>query len=83
MSKILGKPKSKVLPLFHSFTGCYSVSSFSGKGKNRAWSTWNSCPDLTEAFTAILETPEVLGQGEVFDVIERYVVLLDAKTGDI
>ena len=39
ITKALGYSVSRVLPLFHSFTGCDSVSSFSGKGKKSAWST--------------------------------------------
>ena len=50
LSSILGPDKCKALPVFHSFTGCDTVSSFSGKGKKSAWEAWNSYPLVTEAF---------------------------------
>ena len=39
---ILGEEKSKVLHIFHAFTGCDQTSAFQGRGKNTAWSTWMS-----------------------------------------
>ena len=42
--------KYLALPMFHEFTGCDTVSSFSGKGKKTAWETWNVFPVITNAF---------------------------------
>ena len=39
-----------VLPVFHVFTGCDTVSSFGGRGKKTAWKIWQVFPDVTEAF---------------------------------
>ena len=83
ISKVLGNPVSRVLPLFHSFTGCDSVSSFSGKGKKSAWTAWSSCPELTTAFHCIFEDPQSFTTQDVFEKIERYVVLLFDKTSNM
>ena len=47
---ILGAKKCLALPMFHAFTGCDTVSSFSGRGKKTAWETWNVFPEVTDAF---------------------------------
>ena len=39
IAKSLGSEKPKALPMFHAFTGCDTVSSFSTKGKKTAWDT--------------------------------------------
>ena len=41
--------KAKALPMFHSLTGCDTVSSLVGNGKKMAWTTWNVLPELTDA----------------------------------
>ena len=46
----LGDDKSKVLPVWFAFTGCDTVSAFSGGGKKIAWDTWNAFPDIEDAF---------------------------------
>jgi len=33
-----------------TFTGCDTVSMFSGKGKKSAWNAWQSFPEVTKAF---------------------------------
>lgn len=49
----LGTEKCMGLRGFHAFTGCDSVSFFSGKGKKGAWKTWMACESATEAFKFI------------------------------
>ena len=46
----IGVDKCLTLPMFHAFTGCDTVSSFSGRGKKTAWETWNVLPEVTDAF---------------------------------
>jgi len=45
----LERSKAKALPAFHALTGCDVTSSFFGKGKKKAWSVWQSYPELTQA----------------------------------
>jgi len=47
----LGPQRSRALPLFHAFTGCDTVSSFSNIGKKTAWMTW----EAHQAVTSTLE----------------------------
>ena len=61
--------------MFHSFTGCDTVSSFHGKGKMSAWETWSRFPVLTPVFAALSSpVPEVAS--DMMAVIEWFVVLL-------
>ena len=53
----LGKDRSMTLPIFHSFTGCDTMSSFLGKGKKSAWEAWKSYPDVTQAFLHVARFP--------------------------
>ena len=41
ISRALGKQKSLALPVFHSFIGCDTTSTFFGKGMKIAWEAWN------------------------------------------
>ena len=50
----LGVEKCLALPMFHAFTGCDTVSSFSGKGKKTAWETWNVFPEVTNTFLSLM-----------------------------
>ena len=54
----LGPEKSKALSMFHSSTGCDTVSSFSGKDKKTAWKTWLSYHEVTNAFNLQSDRPE-------------------------
>ena len=42
------------LPVFLAFTGCDTVSAFSGGGKKSAWETWKSLSEVTIAFNELL-----------------------------
>lgn len=69
------------LPVFHSFTGCDTVSAFAGRGKKSAWNTWQVFPEVTNAFESLLlmeETSET-----VMAALERFVVLLYDRTSDM
>ena len=70
------------LPVFHAFTGCDTVSAFGGRGKKRAWSTWQVFPEVTEAFESLLLMEEEISE-TVMSVLERYVVLLYDRTSDL
>jgi len=53
----LGSLKSRSLPIFHAITGFDNTSSFSGKGQNSAWDTWNAYPAVTDTFLALGSKP--------------------------
>lgn len=61
-----------MLPLFHAFTGCDTVSCFNGKGKKSAFEAWEAFPAVTEGFILAIEgrTEEAMA------IIEKYVINL-------
>ncbi len=50
ISSNIGPQKAKALPMFHSLTGCDTVSSFAGHGKKSCWDVWKSFPQLTDTY---------------------------------
>ena len=66
------------LPFWFSFTGCDTVSQFSGRGKKTAWETWGSFSQVTETF-ARLSSGGLLTASDL-QILERYVVLMYDRT---
>ena len=75
----LGTVKSRVLPLFHAYTGCDTVSSFSNRGKKTAWDVWKTYDKLTDAFDLVMLTSGELNE-EMISTTERFTVLLYNRT---
>lgn len=48
---------SKALSMFHVFTGCDKVSSFTGIGMKTAWETWKTYDAVTNAFLELSKCP--------------------------
>lgn len=71
--------KSHALPFFHAFTGCETVSSFSGRDKKSAWKTWMSHLAITDTFTA-LSRPITCINTTILENIERFVIKMYDKT---
>ena len=46
----LGLDKSKIMSIFHTFSGCDTTSSFHGRGKKSAWESLVSFPEVKVAF---------------------------------
>lgn len=76
----IGREKCLALPMFHAFTGCDTVSCFSGRGKRTAWETWNVFPEVTDAFISLMRQPQQSEVDTAMAVLERFVVLLYDKT---
>ncbi|XP_014664507.1 PREDICTED: uncharacterized protein LOC106806883 [Priapulus caudatus] len=72
MARALGPERCIALPMFHSFTGCDTVSSFGGRGKKTAWDTWTTFDDVTRAFCVLAATPEAIE--DWMGPLERFVV---------
>ena len=53
----MGPDKAGCLPMFHSITGCDTVSSFNGVGKKKAWEVWQACNEFTETFQRLSTPP--------------------------
>ena len=65
--------------MFHSLTGCDTVSSFVGRGKKTAWSVWNAMPQLTDAILTVSSAPSEMEE-DVLRTIERFIILLYDRT---
>ena len=76
----IGLDKCLALPMFHAFTGCDTVSCFSGRGKRTAWDTWNMYREITGQFASLMKKPKLGDVDAAMDTVERFVVLLDDKT---
>ena len=63
-----------ILPMFHAFTGCDTVSAFHGRGNKMVWNTWKVYLEVIKAFEEFL-----LMQSEISDLametFEQFVVL--------
>ena len=80
LSAQLGDARCKALLLFHSLTGCDTVSHFLGCGKKTAWSAWQNTSDLTDALIEITRDPKLLNQqSQNMKIIERFVVVMYSK----
>ena len=75
----LGAVRSKVLPMFHAYTGCDTVSLFANREKKTAWDIWKTFDNLTEAFHSVIVDPDTITE-EVLSTIERFTVLLYNRT---
>ena len=74
----LGPQRSKALPMFHSITGCDTVSFFSGRGKTSAWDVWSVFPQITDTFSMLASVPEEIPE-QAMALVERFVVLLYSR----
>jgi len=81
----LGQDKCIGLPLFHSFTGCDTTSSFFRKGKKMALEVWNSFPEITSVFSKVTLQPfeDFNADSLNFRMLERYTILLYNKSSTL
>ena len=69
-------------PIFHAFTGCDTVSPFSGRGKRTAWAAWRAFTEVTDAFIEREFMPSEVSE-ESMSWLERFVELMYDHTSDI
>ena len=78
----IGSETSKILALFHAFSGCDTTSSFHGKGKKSAWEALISFPEVKIAFQ--LMVAHLLDafdeKAKHFALLERFTVILYDRT---
>lgn len=79
----LGPQKCIGLLMFHSFTGCDTVSAMFGIGKKKAWQLWRTYDQITPTFACLSSTPPQEISNSVYTDLERFVVLLYDKTTSI
>lgn len=78
----LGRDRARVLPMFHSLTGCDTVSFFSGRGKKTAWDVWKVFPELTPILNTLMEMPDDIDDA-CMRVIERFTALMYDRTSNL
>ena len=77
----LGPQKCISLPLFHSYTGCDTSSSFLGIGKKTAWAAWEAYPEITDTFMALAEDPLLFSMDSIhMERLERWTVIMYSKS---
>ena len=77
----LGPRKCLALPLFHSFTGCDTTSSFLGIGKKTAWAAWDAYPQLTDTLLALSDEPDLISLDSIhMERLERWTVIMYSKS---
>ena len=72
----LGAEKSKVLLLFHAFTGCDQTLFFANGREKKAWSTWHNFDEVTEIFVKLSSSPTIKAVTDAMPMLERFVVLM-------
>ena len=79
ISNALGIPVCEALPFCHSFSGCDTTSSFTGRGKKTFYDVWKIYPDITAIFRKLSKgVPEV--SDEDLQHIEKCVASLYSNT---
>ena len=81
ITQTLGPEKSLSCPLFHSFTGCDTTSSFLGIGKKTAWAAWQGYPELTETLLTLSDDPTLLTLDSIHMArLESWTVFMYSKS---
>ena len=78
----LGQDKASVLPMFHAFMGCDTVSFFGGRGKKTAWDVCVVFPEFIQVLRSLKTLPVKIDDA-CMSVIERFVVLLYDRTSSL
>ena len=80
-----GRPKSQVLPVFHTFSGCDTTSAIKGKGQKSIWQAWQADTEVTETSVYLASHPfQILDlENEHFQKLEKLTVVLYDKTSPL
>ena len=81
MCKTLGPSICDGYLFFHSFSGCDTTSSFSGKGKKSFYDTWKNFPEITPelAQLSLIDKSIHIFEADVQD-LEQFVASLYSRT---
>ena len=81
----LGREKLLALPVFHSFTGCDTTSTFYGRGKKSTWEAWKCFNDVTQAFTYMALHPFAALSVDTphFQLLEHFTVIVYDMTNEL
>ena len=74
---------SNALPaVFHAFTGCDTVSNFTGRGKKTAVTVWKNLPAVTDTFLQLATTPTSPISEAHMKNLERFDILMHDRTSN-
>ena len=81
----LGREKSIALPLFHSFTGCHTTSTFLGKGMKSVSEAWKSFPEVKNAFLHMASNLHTspTNKSKLCKLLGHYCVVVYDKTSNL
>ena len=82
--KKLGGDVADAMPVFHSFSGCDSVSAFFGHSKNaqfKAWMNHSKLTELTAALRGLSCCPNMETVKNSMEIIEPWVMSWYNKAG--
>lgn len=74
LANTIGPDRCSGMMFFHAFTGCDTVSGFSGKGKKSFWKAWKAMPEVTHVFKE-LSRPVNAVEIRHMDVLARFVIV--------
>ena len=80
LAMTLGPQKCTGLPLFHSITGCDTVSAMYGVGKKKAWQLWQTYDHITTTFASLSSNPPQEISDSHYAELECFAVLLYDRT---
>jgi hypothetical protein len=80
IAALVGPGKCAVLPFWHAFSGCDTVSSFSGRGQKTVMEAWNRFDIVTPVFVPHSNAPEKLSQDQL-SVLGKFIAYLCDKSG--
>ena len=64
--------------MFHSFTGCDTISHFAHVGKKTAWKVWETHEDVTAAFYKLCGAADE--RSHVYSALKRFTILMYDRT---
>ena len=64
--------------MFHSFTGCDTVSHFAHVGNKTAWKVWETHDDITAAFCEQRGAADE--RSHVYSALKRFTILMYDRT---
>ena len=71
--------KAVPLMLFHSLTGCDTVSRFLGRGKRSAWLAWIACSAVTDSFLTLASQLQEI-ESAALSQIAWFIIVMYSRT---
>ena len=73
MMRALGPEKAQALPMFHTLTGCDTISFFVGRGTRTVWEVWTAVLELTQVLIDLTAAPDQVDE-DATHTMERFLL---------